>query len=100
MPCFVGKSNILIGAIFPMLDNNHFLQMLALHLPISLNEVSYISIFQVIELGGTPTVGDCAMILRAAIKAPMPSAFLTILQTTHSLGYIFGGYVTFLDLIN
>ncbi|KAG8648070.1 uncharacterized protein LOC110623007 isoform X3 [Manihot esculenta] len=43
-----------------------------------------------IELGGTPTVGDCAMILRAAIRAPMPSAFLKILQTTHSLGYAFG----------
>jgi len=46
--------------------------------------------FQVIELGGTPTIGDCAMILRAAIRAPMPSAFLKILQTTHSLGYQFG----------
>ncbi|KAK3000807.1 hypothetical protein RJ639_022455 [Escallonia herrerae] len=44
----------------------------------------------VIELGGTPTIGDCAMILRAAIKAPAPSAFLTILQTTHNLGYVFG----------
>ncbi|KAK6911274.1 SAP domain, partial [Dillenia turbinata] len=43
-----------------------------------------------IELGGTPTIGDCAMILRAAIRAPLPSAFLKILQTTHSLGYIFG----------
>lgn len=47
--------------------------------------------FQVIELGGTPTIGDCAMILRAAIRAPLPSAFLKILQTTHSLGYVFGG---------
>ncbi|CAK7341253.1 unnamed protein product [Dovyalis caffra] len=46
--------------------------------------------FQVIELGGTPTIGDAAMILRAAIRAPMPSAFLKILQTTHSLGYVFG----------
>eukprot|EP00258_Populus_trichocarpa_P031594 XP_024447613.1 uncharacterized protein LOC7487213 [Populus trichocarpa] len=45
---------------------------------------------KVIELGGTPTIGDCAMILRAAIRAPMPSAFLKILQTTHSLGYQFG----------
>ncbi|KAK7278256.1 hypothetical protein RJT34_23282 [Clitoria ternatea] len=45
---------------------------------------------KVIELGGTPTVGDCAMILRAAIRAPLPSAFLTILQTTHGLGYKFG----------
>ncbi|OUZ99179.1 Pentatricopeptide repeat [Macleaya cordata] len=45
---------------------------------------------QVIELGGTPTIGDCAMILRAAIRAPLPLAFLKILQTTHSLGYIFG----------
>ncbi|CAL9162122.1 unnamed protein product [Musa hybrid cultivar] len=45
---------------------------------------------KVIELGGTPTIGDCAMILRAAIRAPLPSAFLTILQTTHSLGYAFG----------
>lgn len=42
------------------------------------------------ELGGTPTIGDCAMILRAAIKAPLPSAFLKILQTTHNLGYVFG----------
>ncbi|KAG5549652.1 hypothetical protein RHGRI_014829 [Rhododendron griersonianum] len=46
--------------------------------------------WEVIELGGTPTIGDCAMILRAAIRAPMPSAFLKILQTTHSLGYVFG----------
>lgn len=45
---------------------------------------------KVIELGGTPTIGDCAMILRAAIRAPLPSAFLKILQTTHSLGYVFG----------
>lgn len=45
---------------------------------------------KVIELGGTPTIGDCAMILRAAIRAPLPSAFLLILQTTHSLGYAFG----------
>jgi hypothetical protein len=46
--------------------------------------------FQVIELGGTPTIGDCAIILRAAMKAPVPSAFITILQTTHSLGHKFG----------
>ncbi|KAK6156423.1 hypothetical protein DH2020_010671 [Rehmannia glutinosa] len=46
--------------------------------------------WEVIELGGTPTIGDCAMVLRAAIRAPMPSAFLQILQTTHSLGYVFG----------
>ncbi|XP_015882069.1 uncharacterized protein LOC107417923 [Ziziphus jujuba] len=45
---------------------------------------------KVIELGGIPTIGDCAMILRAAIRAPLPSAFLKILQTTHSLGYVFG----------
>ncbi|WCJ43716.1 plastid transcriptionally active 3 [Euphorbia peplus] len=45
---------------------------------------------KVIDLGGTPTIGDCAVILRAAIRAPMPSAFLKILQTTHSLGYKFG----------
>ncbi|RDX76492.1 Pentatricopeptide repeat-containing protein, partial [Mucuna pruriens] len=45
---------------------------------------------KVIELGGTPTIGDCAIILRAAIRAPLPSAFLTILQTTHGLGYKFG----------
>ncbi|XP_010549638.1 PREDICTED: uncharacterized protein LOC104820754 [Tarenaya hassleriana] len=45
---------------------------------------------KVIELGGIPTIGDCAMILRSAIRAPMPSAFLKILQNTHSLGYSFG----------
>ncbi|PHU00603.1 hypothetical protein BC332_30390 [Capsicum chinense] len=45
---------------------------------------------KVIELGGTPTIGDCAMILRAAVRAPVPSVFLKILQTTHSLGYVFG----------
>ncbi|KAL6839350.1 hypothetical protein ACP4OV_030847 [Aristida adscensionis] len=45
---------------------------------------------QVIELGGTPTIGDCAIILRAAMRAPVPSAFIPILQTTHSLGYKFG----------
>ncbi|PQQ14899.1 uncharacterized protein Pyn_39597 [Prunus yedoensis var. nudiflora] len=44
---------------------------------------------KVIELGGTPTIGDCAVILRAAIRAPLPSAFLKILQTTHTLGYVF-----------
>ncbi|PSR92797.1 Pentatricopeptide repeat-containing protein [Actinidia chinensis var. chinensis] len=47
-------------------------------------------LLKVIELGGTPTIGDCAMILRAAVRAPMPSAFLKILQTTHSLNYVFG----------
>lgn len=46
--------------------------------------------FQVIDLGGTPTIGDCAIILRAAMRVPLPSAFMTILQTTHSLGYKFG----------
>lgn len=45
---------------------------------------------KVIELGGTPTIGDCAVILRAAIRAPLPSAFLTILNTAHGLGYKFG----------
>ncbi|KAL5990264.1 hypothetical protein ACLOJK_011161 [Asimina triloba] len=45
---------------------------------------------KVIELGGTPTIGDCAIILRAAIRAPLPSAFLKILQTAHSLSYTFG----------
>ncbi|KAG2537705.1 hypothetical protein PVAP13_9NG267200 [Panicum virgatum] len=45
---------------------------------------------KVIELGGTPTIGDCAIILRAAMRAPLPSAFIPILQTTHSLGYKFG----------
>ncbi|CAA0814500.1 plastid transcriptionally active 3 [Striga hermonthica] len=45
---------------------------------------------KVIDLGGTPTIGDCAMVLRAAIRAPMPSAFLQILHTTHRLGYVFG----------
>lgn len=48
---------------------------------------------KVIELGGKPTIGDCAMILRAAIKAPMPSAFLKILQKAHSLGYVFGSHL-------
>ncbi|KAJ3682428.1 hypothetical protein LUZ60_015001 [Juncus effusus] len=46
---------------------------------------------KVIELGGTPTIGDCAIILRAAIRSPLPSAFPIILQTTHSLGYVLGG---------
>ncbi|KAI3746074.1 hypothetical protein L6452_08495 [Arctium lappa] len=45
---------------------------------------------KVIELGGKPTIGDCAIILRAAIRAPYPSAFLEILRITHSLGYVFG----------
>ncbi|TVU30453.1 hypothetical protein EJB05_22078, partial [Eragrostis curvula] len=45
---------------------------------------------KVIELGGTPTIGDCAIILRAAMRGPVPSAFIPILQTTHSLGYKFG----------
>ncbi|VAH04032.1 unnamed protein product [Triticum turgidum subsp. durum] len=45
---------------------------------------------KVIELGGSPTIGDCAIILRAAMRAPVPSAFITILQTTHSLGHKFG----------
>lgn len=45
---------------------------------------------KVMELGGTPTIGDCAIILRAAIRAPYPPAFLEILRTTHTLGYVFG----------
>jgi hypothetical protein len=45
---------------------------------------------KVIQLGGTPTIGDCAIILRAAMRGPVPSAFIPILQTTHSLGYKFG----------
>lgn len=58
-------------------------------------EQKYLIYFQVIELGGKPTIGDCAMILRAAIRAPLPLAFLTILHTTHSLGYVFGRYWRF-----
>ncbi|GMH11396.1 hypothetical protein Nepgr_013237 [Nepenthes gracilis] len=53
-------------------------------------ELSIKLMLKVIELGGTPTIGDCAMILRAAIRAPLPSSFLTILQTVHGLGYKFG----------
>ncbi|XP_078442903.1 plastid transcriptionally active 3 [Wolffia australiana] len=45
---------------------------------------------KVVDLGGKPTMGDCAMILRAAIRAPAPSTFLGILQKSHSLGYVFG----------
>ncbi|CAN0903312.1 Pentatricopeptide repeat-containing protein At1g12620 [Linum grandiflorum] len=45
---------------------------------------------KVIQLGGKPTIGDCAMILRAALKTPVPPAFLQILQITHKLGYVFG----------
>ncbi|CAN1132109.1 hypothetical protein LINPERHAP2_LOCUS6800 [Linum perenne] len=45
---------------------------------------------KVIQLGGKPTIGDCAMILRAAITAPVPPALLQILQITHKLGYVFG----------
>lgn len=45
---------------------------------------------KVIKLGGKPTIGDCAMILRAALRAPLPSALLAILQETHKLGYAFG----------
>ncbi|XP_057961162.1 uncharacterized protein LOC131153115 isoform X2 [Malania oleifera] len=45
---------------------------------------------KVLELGGKPTIEDCAMILRAAIRAPLPSSFLRILQTARSLGYVFG----------
>ncbi|RVW47683.1 hypothetical protein CK203_095459 [Vitis vinifera] len=55
---------------------------------------------KVIELGGTPTIGDCAMILRAAIRAPLPSAFLKVLQTTHKLGYVFGRSVLKSPLYN
>ncbi|KAJ4874195.1 plastid transcriptionally active 3 [Raphanus sativus] len=53
-------------------------------------ELAIVLMAKVIDLGGVPTIGDCAVILRAAIRAPMPSAFLKILQTTHSLGYSFG----------
>ncbi|EFH38588.1 hypothetical protein ARALYDRAFT_920889 [Arabidopsis lyrata subsp. lyrata] len=53
-------------------------------------ELAIVLMTKVIELGGIPTIGDCAVILRAALRAPMPSAFLKILQTTHSLGYSFG----------
>ncbi|XP_010463904.1 PREDICTED: uncharacterized protein LOC104744533 [Camelina sativa] len=53
-------------------------------------ELAIVLMTKVIELGGIPTIGDCAVILRAALRAPMPSAFLKILQTTHSLGYAFG----------
>ncbi|XP_057835918.2 uncharacterized protein LOC131046250 isoform X2 [Cryptomeria japonica] len=45
---------------------------------------------KVIEVGGTPTIGDCAMVLRAAIRVPLPSAMVSILRRAHSLGYIFG----------
>jgi len=45
---------------------------------------------KVIELGGTPTIGDCAMVLRAAIRAPLPPAMVSILRRAHVLGYVFG----------
>eukprot|EP00250_Pteridium_aquilinum_P011356 c20008_g1_i1 orf=833-3826(-) len=44
----------------------------------------------VIDLGGFPTIGDCAMLLRAALKTPWPEAMVNILQQTHKLGYVFG----------
>ncbi|KAH9317723.1 hypothetical protein KI387_019492, partial [Taxus chinensis] len=45
---------------------------------------------KVIAVGGTPTIGDCAMVLRAAIRAPLPTAMVSILRRTQSLGYVFG----------
>lgn len=45
---------------------------------------------KVIELGGTPTIGDCAMVLRAAIRAPLPPAMVSIFRKAHVLGYVFG----------
>ncbi|KAI5060042.1 hypothetical protein GOP47_0024462 [Adiantum capillus-veneris] len=45
---------------------------------------------KVIDLGGVPTIGDCAMLLRAAIRTPWPEAMVNILQQTHKLGYVFG----------
>ncbi|KAH7276525.1 hypothetical protein KP509_39G010500 [Ceratopteris richardii] len=45
---------------------------------------------KVIDLGGIPTIGDCAMLLRAAMRTPWPEAIVNILQQTHKLGYVFG----------
>ena len=39
-------------------------------------------IMQVIDLGVKPIIGDCSMILHVAVRAPLPSAFSKILQTT------------------
>lgn len=45
---------------------------------------------KVVDLRGIPTIGDCAMLLRAALKTPWPEAMVNILQQTHKLGYVFG----------
>eukprot|EP00249_Psilotum_nudum_P023175 c28772_g1_i1 orf=120-3080(+) len=42
------------------------------------------------DLGGIPTIGDCAMLLRAARRTPWPEAMVKILQSSHKLGYVFG----------
>lgn len=45
---------------------------------------------KVVALGGVPTIGDCAILLRAALRTPWPEAMVDLLQQTHKLGYVFG----------
>ncbi|KAJ7548833.1 hypothetical protein O6H91_07G029100 [Diphasiastrum complanatum] len=45
---------------------------------------------KVVCLGGTPTIGDCAMLVRASMRIPLPDAMVNIIQESHKLGHVFG----------
>ncbi|CAM6089761.1 unnamed protein product [Calypogeia fissa] len=45
---------------------------------------------RVLDLGGVPTIGDCAMLVHAAMRIPWPEAIVSLVQQTHKFGYKFG----------
>ncbi|KAL2642218.1 hypothetical protein R1flu_009805 [Riccia fluitans] len=45
---------------------------------------------RVLNLGGTPTIADCAMLIRAAMRIPWPEAIVSIIQETHKLNIVLG----------
>ncbi|KAG6555175.1 hypothetical protein Mapa_003214 [Marchantia paleacea] len=45
---------------------------------------------RVLDLGGIPTIADCAMLVRAAMRIPWPEAIVSLIQQTHKLDITFG----------
>ncbi|KAL3695612.1 hypothetical protein R1sor_009688 [Riccia sorocarpa] len=45
---------------------------------------------RVLDLGGAPTIADCATLVRAAIRIPWPEAIVSLIQETHKLNIVFG----------
>ncbi|XP_024542447.1 uncharacterized protein LOC9632763 isoform X1 [Selaginella moellendorffii] len=53
-------------------------------------ELSIQLLDKVLELGGSPTLSDCAMLVRNAMKLPWPESVVTLIRKSHKCGHKFG----------